>query len=83
MNNNEGKMEKQNGHVSRKWASGRGAAGSVVQVPKARVAESRHGQTAWDRRAAQEWVCAPPPTTKWALGWGSAGHTGSFQEPWY
>lgn len=34
MNNSEGRMKKQNGHVSREWGGKRGAAGSVVQAPK-------------------------------------------------
>lgn len=38
--------------------------------PRAWAVESRHGQTAWGRRAAQEWVCAsqvgPRPGQYWA-----------------
>lgn len=77
MNNSEGRMEKQNGYVSREWEAEGVLLAAWCRPPGARVAESRHGQTAWGRRAAQEWVCAP----QWALGRGSSGHTGFFHEP--
>lgn len=59
MNNSEGRMDKHNGHVSRAGVGGCcWQHGAVAQGPGE---ESRHGQTAWGRRAAHGSV---PP--KWA-----------------
>lgn len=64
MNNSKGKMEKQNGHVSRERGSGRGAAGSVVQ------AEGQGGgeQTRTDSmgQACSSGVGLRPPSGPWA-----------------
>lgn len=78
MNNSKGKMEKQNGHVSRERGSGRGAAGSVVQ------AEGQGGgeQTRTDsmgQACSSGWVCPPQV----GPGQGPCWATDSFQEPWY
>lgn len=68
-------MKKQNGHVSREWGSGRGAAGSVVQAPEG---QGSGEQTRTDSMGQEcsSGVGLSPTGGPWAGG--HAGHEASF-----